>query len=56
MIDYIAAAASDLHVDRAVLDEIVELLDDKGQVVLYGPPGTGKTHLGRPARPGDRRG
>ena len=46
VIDHIAAAASDLHIDRAVLDEIVELLDDKGQVVLYGPPGTGKTHLG----------
>ena len=44
-VDYIAAAAKGLHIDRAVLDEIVELLDDKGQVVLYGPPGTGKTHL-----------
>jgi 5-methylcytosine-specific restriction protein B len=45
IIDHIAVAAKDLHVDRAVLDEIVELLDDKGQVVLYGPPGTGKTYL-----------
>ncbi len=44
--DHIAAAAEDLCVDREVLDEIVELLDDKGQVVLYGPPGTGKTYLG----------
>jgi MoxR-like ATPase len=44
-IDYIAAAAKKLHVDRDVLDEIVDLLDDKGQVVLYGPPGTGKTYL-----------
>ena len=25
------------------MDEIVELLKDKGQVVFYGPPGTGKT-------------
>ena len=44
-IDHIAVAARRLHVDRAVLDEIKELLDDKGQVVLYGPPGTGKTYL-----------
>ena len=32
---------------RGFLDDIVELLDDKGQVVFYGPPGTGKTHLAR---------
>jgi MoxR-like ATPase len=44
-VDHLAAAAKDLHVDREVLDEIVELLDDKSQVVLYGPPGTGKTFL-----------
>ena len=45
LVDHIAAAAIGLHIDRAVLDEIVELLEDKGQVVLYGPPGTGKTYL-----------
>jgi 5-methylcytosine-specific restriction enzyme B len=45
LVDHIAAAAGALHIDRAVLDEIVELLEDKGQVVLYGPPGTGKTYL-----------
>ena len=33
--------------DRGFLDDIVELLNDKGQVVFYGPPGTGKTHLAR---------
>ena len=33
--------------DRGFLDDIVELLDDKGQVVFYGPPGTGKTHMAR---------
>ena len=44
-VDYIEVAARKLHVDRAVLDEIKDLLDDKGQVVLYGPPGTGKTYL-----------
>lgn len=41
--DPLAKAAVDLHVDRAFVDEIMELLNDKGQVVLYGPPGTGKT-------------
>lgn len=45
LVDHIAAAAKDLHIDRGVLDEIVELLEDKRQVVLYGPPGTGKTFL-----------
>lgn len=45
LIDHIAAAAKDLHLDRIVLDEIVELLEDKRQVILYGPPGTGKTFL-----------
>jgi 5-methylcytosine-specific restriction enzyme B len=45
LVDHIANAANSLHVDRAVLDEIVELLEDKRQVVLYGPPGTGKTFL-----------
>jgi 5-methylcytosine-specific restriction protein B len=44
-VDHIEIAAKKLHVDRSVLDEIRELLDDKGQVVLYGPPGTGKTYL-----------
>ena len=40
-------AAEDLLVDRAFLDDIVGLLEDKGQVILYGPPGTGKTFLAR---------
>jgi 5-methylcytosine-specific restriction enzyme B len=44
-VDHIADAAGKLHIDRDVLDEIVGLLEDKGQVVLYGPPGTGKTYL-----------
>ena len=43
--DHIEVAAGKLHVDRSVLDEIKQLLDDKGQVVLHGPPGTGKTYL-----------
>ncbi len=45
--DYIAAAAKDLHVDRAFLDQIVTLIEDKGQVVFYGPPGTGKTYIAK---------
>ncbi len=43
--DPIKEAAEDLLVDRRFLDDIVELLEDKGQVILYGPPGTGKTYL-----------
>ena len=39
------AAATDLLVEPGFLDDIVELLRDKGQVILYGPPGTGKTYL-----------
>jgi 5-methylcytosine-specific restriction enzyme B len=39
--------AEALLVDRALLDDIVALLADKGQVILYGPPGTGKTYLAR---------
>ena len=45
--DALAAAAEDLLVDEAFLDEIVALLRDKGQVIFYGPPGTGKTYLAR---------
>lgn len=38
-------AASELLCDVGFLNEIVGLLEDKGQVIFYGPPGTGKTHL-----------
>ena len=38
-------AAEDLLFDVKFLNDIVELLEDKGQVILYGPPGTGKTYL-----------
>lgn len=31
--------------DSTFLVELVDLLRDKGQIVLYGPPGTGKTYL-----------
>lgn len=34
-----------LLISRGWLDEFVELLREKKQVILYGPPGTGKTYL-----------
>lgn len=43
----LADIASDLHLDEAFLREIVDLVEDKGQVILYGPPGTGKTYVAR---------
>ena len=39
--------ADELLVDVQFLEDIVSLLQDKGQVILYGPPGTGKTYLAR---------
>ena len=39
--------AEELLVDIGFLEDIVALLEDKGQVILYGPPGTGKTYLAR---------
>ena len=38
-------AAEKLLCEAKDLQEIVDLLEDKGQVILYGPPGTGKTYL-----------
>lgn len=32
---------------RSFVDEVLDLLDDKGQIVLYGPPGTGKTFIAK---------
>jgi 5-methylcytosine-specific restriction protein B len=40
-----AEQADGLLVGREWLDELVDLLDERRQVVLYGPPGTGKTYL-----------
>jgi 5-methylcytosine-specific restriction enzyme B len=37
--------AERLLVDQAWLDETIDLLNEKKQLVLYGPPGTGKTFL-----------
>lgn len=39
------SAAEALLCDVQHLQEIVDLLEDKGQAILYGPPGTGKTYL-----------
>ena len=44
-VDPLDVAAKDLLVEHGFLKDIVELLRDKGQVILYGPPGTGKTYL-----------
>lgn len=46
-VDPLEELAEELLVERAFLDDIVALLEDKGQVILYGPPGTGKTYLAR---------
>ena len=43
----LAELADELLVDVGFLKDIVDLLEDKGQVILYGPPGTGKTYLAR---------
>ena len=40
-----AEVAKKLLVTETWLDEFVELLNEKRQLVLYGPPGTGKTYL-----------
>jgi 5-methylcytosine-specific restriction enzyme B len=37
--------AAKLHMDQAWLQELIDLLHERQQVVLYGPPGTGKTYL-----------
>lgn len=43
----LADLAHDLHVEEPFLDEIVQLLKDKRQVIFHGPPGTGKTFVAR---------
>jgi hypothetical protein len=37
--------ADELLIDASYLQKLVQLLDDKRQIVLYGPPGTGKTFV-----------
>ena len=40
-----AELAEELLVERSWLQECVELLRDRPQLIFYGPPGTGKTYL-----------
>jgi 5-methylcytosine-specific restriction protein B len=42
-----ATLANELLLPQTWLDEVVELLEDKLQVIFYGPPGTGKTFVAR---------
>lgn len=39
--------AAALHVAPTWIQEIIELLRDRPQLIFYGPPGTGKTYLAR---------
>jgi 5-methylcytosine-specific restriction protein B len=42
-----SALADELFMPQAALQEIVDLLDVRKQLVLYGPPGTGKTFVAK---------
>ncbi|WP_416954970.1 AAA family ATPase [Nocardioides sp. T5] len=37
--------SAELHVSQAWLQECIDLLNDRPQLIFYGPPGTGKTYL-----------
>ncbi len=41
------SVAASLNMERAYLQEIVDLLQRRQQIVLYGPPGTGKTYVAK---------
>ncbi|PSR64259.1 MULTISPECIES: McrB family protein [Nocardia] len=43
--DATAELAQRLHVPQAWLQECIDLLRDRPQLIFYGPPGTGKTYL-----------
>ena len=43
--DRLADVAESCFVPRAWVDEVVELLQERHQVIFYGPPGTGKTYV-----------
>lgn len=43
--DATAELASELHVNQPWLQECIDLLNDRPQLIFYGPPGTGKTFL-----------
>jgi 5-methylcytosine-specific restriction protein B len=42
-----AEVAEDLLVDQSWIDEVVDLLNERRQLIFYGPPGTGKTYIAR---------
>lgn len=39
--------AARLHVGQAWIQNVIDMLDDRPQLIFYGPPGTGKTYLAR---------
>ncbi|ASN37929.1 restriction endonuclease [Arthrobacter sp. 7749] len=43
--DVVEEFAGSVHIERDQLQEVVEMLRTRRQVVFYGPPGTGKTYL-----------
>jgi 5-methylcytosine-specific restriction protein B len=45
--DTVASLATELLLDVEWLQETIELLRDKKQLIFYGPPGTGKTFVAR---------
>ena len=47
--------ADKLHVGKDWLDESIQLLRDRKQLIFYGPPGTGKTYVALQARRSPRR-
>jgi hypothetical protein len=42
-----AKLVQELHIPRVALQEIIDLLASRQQIVLYGPPGTGKTFIAK---------
>lgn len=46
-VDGLEVLAEELFLDRAYLERVELLLQDKGQVIFFGPPGTGKTYVAR---------
>ena len=42
---YLEDLAEELHLPADFLEEIIDLLEDKNQVIFQGPPGTGKTYV-----------
>jgi 5-methylcytosine-specific restriction protein B len=42
-----AELAERLHFDAGWLDDVIDLLEERRQLIFFGPPGTGKTYLAR---------